>query len=235
VVVTEPQQERAVAEDLSQIQIETYVPMRRTVEVRKDRKIEVDRPLLPRYVLAGAPVRPGTTRAILDARHVREVIHGSPQVLALEVADLRAREVAGEFDDAAIERQAEARKIAHLVVGARISIIDGPFASFSGLIEDVDYGAETVSVELSIFGRLTRTRLAFGQVAPTVKRRSTPVGVNPWGWIKEGARVEVVDGMFAGQRGAIVRAHFRRQLANIVTENGCFATLQFSAIQLAGA
>ena len=150
--------ERAKAGGLENLFEEIVVPTEEVVEVKRGRKIPTERKFLPGYVLV--------KMKMTDAAFV--MIKNTPKVTGFLGADNKPMPIPED----------EAMRILHQVkegverpkptitfeVGENVKVADGPFASFTGVVEDVDEERGRVKVAVSIFGRPTPVELEFGQV-----------------------------------------------------------------------
>lgn len=150
--------ERAKAGGLDQLFEEIVVPTEEVVEIKRGRKIPTERKFLPGYVLV--------KMKMTDAAFV--MIKNTPKVTGFLGADNKPMPIP----------EAEAMRILNQVkegverpkptitfeVGENVKVADGPFASFTGIVEEVDEERSRVKVAVSIFGRPTPVELEFTQV-----------------------------------------------------------------------
>ncbi len=150
--------ERAKQAGLDHLFDEIVVPTEEVVEVRRGRKVQAERKFLPGYVLVKMEM---TDPAFL-------LIKNTPKVTGFLGADNKAMPITD--DEAArilnqVEEGVERPKpMISFDIGEQVRVAEGPFASFSGHVEEVDEERARLKVAVSIFGRPTPVELEFGQV-----------------------------------------------------------------------
>ena len=80
--------------------------------------------------------------------------------IPIPVSDKEIEKILGQMKDGI----AQPKSTIDYSVGEKVQVVDGPFASFSGLIEDIDEDKLRVKVSVSIFGRPTPVDLEFNQI-----------------------------------------------------------------------
>jgi transcriptional antiterminator NusG len=123
---------------------------------KTEAKILLDNKMFPGYVLIKAHMDDRLLRAIEKSPHVYR-----PVLVGGKIAPLKEEEV--EKILAHAQRGFKGKK-AVFEKGEQVRIIEGPFMSFTGTIEDVNLEREKLNVLISIFGRLTPVELDFSQV-----------------------------------------------------------------------
>ena len=156
--VAEAIKEGAAQRGLSDKFDEILVPTEQVVEVRRGRKFNSERKFFPGYVLVKCDL----------SDDVFHLIKNTPKVTGFLGAENKPMPIS----------EAEAMRILHQVqegverpkasvsfeIGENVRVADGPFASFSGVVEEIDEGRSRVKVAVSIFGRATPVELEFAQV-----------------------------------------------------------------------
>ena len=143
---------------LSDLFEEILVPTEKVTEVRRGRKIETDRKFFPGYVLVKVDLTD-------DAYHL---IKNTPKVTGFLSADKKPTPIpdheAERTKGQVVDATTKTKSAIQFSVGENVRVSDGPFASFNGVVEDVDSIRSRLKVAVSIFGRATPVELEFGQV-----------------------------------------------------------------------
>jgi transcriptional antiterminator NusG len=84
---------------------------------------------------------------------------GKPQA----ISEAEAARILSTKEEAAVAAPKTKIKV-DFEIGDSVKVLDGPFASFNGLVEELDFDRSRVKVSVSIFGRATPVELEFEQV-----------------------------------------------------------------------
>jgi len=137
------------------------VPTEKVTEVRRGKKITSDRKFFPGYVLAKLEMNDDVYHLVKNTPKVTGFLgsSGKPQ----PISEAEAARILNTKDEAAAAAPKQKVKV-DFEIGDQVKVLDGPFASFNGLVEELDFDRSRVKVSVSIFGRATPVELEFEQV-----------------------------------------------------------------------
>ena len=150
--------ERIELSDLQEHFGEVLVPTEEVVEMRAGQKRRSERKFFPGYVLVKMELSNEAYHLIKDTPKVTGFLGtaGNPS----PISEAEAQRVMRQVQEG-IERP---KPSITFEVGEQVRVSDGPFASFNGMVEEVDEERARLKVSVSIFGRATPVELEYGQV-----------------------------------------------------------------------
>jgi transcriptional antiterminator NusG len=156
--VAESIKERAAAAGLSDLFEEVLVPMEEVVEMRRGRKVSSERKFFPGYVLVKMELNDETYHLIKATPKVTGFL--GTENKPIPITDEEAGRILQQVQEG-VERP---KPSVTFEIGEQVRVADGPFASFNGLVEEVDEERARLKVAVSIFGRATPVELEYAQV-----------------------------------------------------------------------
>ena len=156
--VAEGIKETVAQKGLSEMFEAVLVPMEEIVEVRRGRKVKTQRRFFPGYVLVKMDLTDQTYHLIKNTPKVTGFLGSDNR--PVPITDAEAARILNQVQEG-IDRP---KSTISFEVGEQVRVADGPFASFSGQVEEVDEERSRLKVAVSIFGRPTPVELEYTQV-----------------------------------------------------------------------
>ena len=137
---------------------EVLVPTHEVTEVKRGKRIQRKKKYFPGYVLVKMDMDNQLYHMIKNIKKVSGFLgqKGKP----IPVSEQEIQKIMGQIKDGVVQ----SKSIIDYSIGEKVQVIDGPFASFTGLVEEVEEEKLRLKVAVLIFGRPTPVELEFSQV-----------------------------------------------------------------------
>jgi len=153
-VITEQAEKKRLSDYFSDI----LVPTEEVFELKRGERLHKEQQFFPGYILVN----------MILSNESWHLVRSIPKVTGFLGANGKPFPISSKEVDMILIRMKEgaARTSSHVTfeVGEFVRVCDGPFTSFSGLVEEVDEEKSRLKVSVSIFGRETPVDLEFNQV-----------------------------------------------------------------------
>ncbi|MBB5514015.1 transcriptional antiterminator NusG [Rubricella aquisinus] len=137
---------------------EVLVPTEEVIEMRKGKKVQTERRFMPGYILIKMDMTDRAYHLVVSTNRVTGFL--GPQGKPIPLRQSEVDQLLNQVEEG-VERP---RSLISFDVGETVTVTDGPFESFSGMVEEVDEENQRLKVTVSIFGRATPVELEYTQV-----------------------------------------------------------------------
>ena len=137
---------------------EILVPTQKVIEVKKGKRTQKQKKYFPGYVLVKIDLNKQIYHQIKNIQKVSGFL--GPEGKPVPVSENEIKKIINQAN----ESQTSPTGGVTFEVGEKVKVCDGPFASFTGLVEEIEEEKSRLKVSVSIFGRPTPVELEYSQV-----------------------------------------------------------------------
>ena len=153
-----------IESEISHLKMEEYVsqvliPTEKIYQIRNGKKISKERSFFPGYILIECALVGEIPHILRQIPNVLGFLGTAGVPNPLRIAEVNR--ILGKVDELA---ESDEEINIPYIVGETVKVIDGPFNTFSGIIEEVNEEKKKLKVSVKIFGRKTPVELSFMQV-----------------------------------------------------------------------
>ncbi len=134
------------------------VPTQKTLEIKKGKKVEGEKKFYPGYILIKMIMNDDAWHLVKKTSKVSGFLGAANKPVPLREEE--AQRILGQVK----EGVESVVSTISFEVGETVKVADGPFASFNGIVEEIDSDRSRLKVAVSIFGRATPVELEYTQV-----------------------------------------------------------------------
>jgi len=150
--------DHAAKKNLTEKFEDIVVPVENVTEIKKGKKVTSEKKIFPGYIMVKMQLDDATWNLVKNIPRVAGFLGGSGKPVA--IPEKEVTRLLQQIEEGAVIKEVELT----YAVAETIKIIDGPFNSFTGVVDEVDHERKRLKISVSIFGRPTPVDLEYGQV-----------------------------------------------------------------------
>jgi len=155
-----------IENEIARLNLQDYIsqvliPTEKVYQIRNGKKISKERNFFPGYVLVEAALVGEIPHILKNVTHIIGFLGAKGEELPTPLRLSEVKRILGKVDELA---EGDEEINVPFYVGETVKVIDGPFNSFTGVIEEVNDEKKKLKVMVKIFGRKTPLELSFMQV-----------------------------------------------------------------------
>ena len=156
--VAETLRETVKIKELGEKICDVLVPLHEVTEVRRGKRVQRKKKYFPSYVLVKMEMSKDLYHMIKNIQKVTGFLGTTGQ--PVPVSDKEIDKILGNIKEGSLVPEPSIS----FDIGEQVKVCEGPFASFTGLVEEIDEEKSRLKVSVSIFGRPTPIELEYNQV-----------------------------------------------------------------------